>query len=149
MTEPVVTSQTVPVRPERVWAVLSDYFALAQWAEEISHSSAMTDAPVGMGASRRVQAGPFVLIEDIVDWRPGSELAYEIRGMPPVVQRVENRWTLTPDGDGTLVSLGCVVEPGPRPPMKVAARAITRRIAKTNAGLVRDLVRHVQEGATG
>ena len=45
------------VSPETVWGVLGDYFALASWSTQIDHSSAMTAAEAGLGASRRVTVG--------------------------------------------------------------------------------------------
>ena len=140
MTETTLVSGHAAVGPDRVWAVLGDYFALATWASEIDHSSAMTATEAGLGASRRVALGSTVLIENVVAWEPGVEMAYEIVGLPPMLRRVENRWRLTADGDGTAVELTASIEPGPRPPMKLAAKAAARRIGKTNRSLVDDLI---------
>jgi len=128
------------VSPETVWSVLGDYFALASWSTQIDHSSAMTATEAGLGASRRVTVGSAVLIENVVEWQPGEGLAYEIVGLPPVLRRVENRWRLTPDGDGTAIELTATIQPGPKPPMKLAAKAVARRIGKTNRSLVDDLI---------
>ena len=125
--------------------MLSDYFSLADWASAIDHSSAMTAAPAGMSASRRVATGAGVIIENVIDWKPPTAMAYEIVGLPPVVSRVENRWELRPSGAGTTITLTCIVEPGPKPPMKVAAKAVARRIAKVNESLVSDLIAAVKE----
>jgi len=57
-----------------------------------------------------------------------------------VLRRVENRWRLTPDGDGTAIELTATIQPGPKPPMKLAAKAVARRIGKTNRSLVDDLI---------
>lgn len=139
MTERAAIARRTSATPGEVWAVLSDYFRLASWASAIDHSSAMTATEAGVGASRRVQVGSTVLIENVVDWEPQAIMAYEIHGLPPVLKRVENRWTLRPDGDGTSIELVALVEPGPRPPMKVAAKAVARRIGRTNRSLVDDL----------
>ena len=147
MAETVSASATVGVPIDRVWAVLSDYFALADWASAIDHSSALTAAPAGMGASRRVAMGSTVIVENVVDWKPTSAMAYEIVGLPPVVSRVENRWELRGDGAATVVTLTCSIEPGPKPPMKVAAKAVARRIGKVNESLVADLVRAAVEAS--
>lgn len=145
MAETVSTSTTLAVPTERVWAVLSDYFALASWASAIDHSSPLTDAAAGMGASRRVAMGSNVIIENVVDWKPPSAMAYEIVGLPPVVKHVENRWEVRGDGTDTTVTLTCSIEPGPKPPMKVAAKAVARRIGKVNESLVADLARAAAE----
>lgn len=140
MSEQVISTGRSAASPAQVWAVLGDYFRLATWASQIDHSSAMTSTPAGPGASRRVQVGSAVLLEEVTEWEPGAVMAYEATGLPPVVSRFENRWTLTPDGEGTAIELVGTIEPGPRPPMKVAAKAIARRVAKTNQSLVADLV---------
>ena len=140
MTETVVHRGRSAAPPDAVWAVLGDYFALATWASAIDHSSAMTATPAGPDASRRVALGSTVLLENVVTWEPSAEMAYEILGLPPVLRRVENRWRLTPDGDGTAIELTATITPGPRPPMKLAAKAAGRRIGSTNRSLVDDLV---------
>ena len=145
MTETVSTSVDADIPADRAWTLLSDYFALADWAAAIEHSSAMTDTPAGMGASRRVATSAGVILENVVDWKPPTAMAYEIVGLPPVVSRVENRWELQPSGTGTTITLTCIVEPGPKPPMKVAAKAVARRIGKFNESLVSDLIAAAQE----
>ncbi len=124
----------------QVWSVLSDYFGLAGWASAIAHSSAMTATPAGMGASRRVATTGGVLIENVVDWNPLRAIAYEIVGLPSVVIRVENRWELRPSGTGTSVTLTGVIEPGPKPAMRVAAKVIARRLGQVNESMVSDLI---------
>ena len=148
MSEQVVSSRRSSAPPAEVWRVLSDYFGLATWASEIDHSSAMTATEAGPGASRRVQVGSTVLLENVIDWEPEAGMAYEIVGLPPVLRRVENRWTLTPDGDGTAIELVATVEPGPRPPMKIAAKAAARRIGRTNRSLVDDLAAAAERNAS-
>ncbi|MEM9202732.1 MAG: SRPBCC family protein [Actinomycetota bacterium] len=140
MTETVVHRGRAAAAPAEVWRVLGDYFALATWAGAIDHSSAMTATPAGLDASRRVALGSTVLIENVVAWEPGQEMAYEIVGLPPLIRRAENRWRLAADGDGTSVELTATIEPGPRPPMKIAAKAVARRVGATNRSLVDDLV---------
>ena len=145
MSEQFSAAATTAASPAAVWAVLGDYFRLATWASQIDHSSAMTATPAGPGASRRVQVGSLVLLEDVTEWEPEAAMAYEATGLPPVVHRFENRWTLTPDGDGTAIELVGTLEPGPRPPMKAAVKVIARRVAKTNRSLVDDLVAAVEK----
>lgn len=145
MAEPVTTSIDATISLDGAWAVLSNYFAIADWSSSIDHSSALTAAPAGMSASRRVATSAGVIIENVIDWNPPTAMAYEIVGLPPVVSRVENRWELRPSSVGTSVTLTCIVEPGPKPPMKVAATVIARRIGKVNESLVADLIAAVRE----
>ena len=148
MSEQFTVSGRTSADPGAVWAVLADYFRLATWASQIDHSSAMTATPSGPGACRRVQVGSAVLLETVTDWETESVMAYDATGLPPVVRRFENRWTLTPDGDGTSIELVATVEPGPRPPMKLAAKAAARRIGRTNRSLVDDLAAAAERNAS-
>lgn len=146
MTETASVSGRTSASPAAVWRILGEqFFDLAEWSSAIGHSSAMTTTPPGVGASRRVSAGGRILIENVIDWVPESGLAYELVGLPPIISRVENRWSLTADGEGTSVVLACAVEPGPKPPMRVAAKALIRRVAKTNESLVADLISRVEQ----
>ena len=112
MTETIVTTKSTAAPASRVWAVLADYFALASWSSTVDHSSPMTATPAGPGASRRIQMGGTVLLENVVEWEPGTSLAYEIVGLPPVVRRVENRWTLeSVDGQTVVTLTGTIVSP--------------------------------------
>ena len=148
MTEHVVKTGRSSAAPEAVWAVLGDYFQLHTWASAINHCSAMTATPAGPDASRRVVVGSNVLIEDVVEWEPNQVMAYEIIGLPPVLRSVQNRWVLTPDGDGTAIELTAAIEPGPRPPMKVAAKGAGQMIGRTNKSLIDDLVTRSEKEAS-
>ena len=148
MSETIVASARSTASPDTVWQVLGDdFFAIADWASTVTHSSAMTPLPAGPGASRRVVAGATVLLENVTEWQPGALLAYELAGLPPIVRRVENRWEIGADGEGSTVALRCTVEPGPRPPMRLAAKVLAKRIAKTNRSLLTDLVARTQQEA--
>ena len=97
-------------------------------------------------SSRRSCAPPRSRTVTVVS-KPPTAMAYEIVGLPPVVSRVENRWELRPSATGTSVTLTCIVEPGPKPPMRVAAKAVARRIGKVNESLVADLIAAVKEAS--
>jgi hypothetical protein len=100
----------------------------------------MTAAPAGPDARRRVVVGSNVLLEEIVEWAPNEVMAYEILGLPKALRSVQNRWVLAARGAGTSIELTASIEPGPRPPMKLAAKAAARLIGRTNSSLVNDLV---------
>jgi uncharacterized protein YndB with AHSA1/START domain len=134
----------VDAPPEAVWAVLAAFDRLSHWAADVDHSSYLTEQTEGVGAARRVQVGRLVLVERIVEWDPPHALAYELEGLPPVVGGAVNRWTLRPDGDGTAVTLTATVDPGPRPPGRLVAPLLARRLAKANEGLLAGLTEEVQ-----
>ncbi|MEO6204793.1 MAG: SRPBCC family protein [Mycobacteriales bacterium] len=124
--------------PTEVWRSLGDFSRVSNWASGVDHSSALTSPETGVGAVRRVQVGRETLRERITCWEPERELAYDITGLPRVVQHVENRWTLVPEGTGTRVTLTSSVTT--RPP--VLSRAVLRRVSGVSAGLVADLAAH-------
>jgi len=133
--------QAVVAPPAAVWEMLARFDRLAEWATSVDHSSLLTARAEGVGTERRVQAGSMVLVEEITVWEPESRLAYVLRGLPPVVSEVVNDWMIEADGDGSRVALTAHITPGPRPPMRLAARVLARRIGASNAGLLTDLAR--------
>ncbi len=128
----VSRSRRVDASPSAVWSVLADFDRIVEWAPDVDHSSWLTARTEGIGASRRVQVAAMTLVETVTRWDEEATLAYTITGLPPVVSRVENRWDLQADGSATTVTLTVDVTPGPRPPMKLAAKAVTRRLAAAN-----------------
>jgi len=135
-----VTNETNVAAPaEAVWAVLCDFDRLADWARDIHHSCRLTERSEGVGIERRVQVGSNVVLERVTVWQPERTLAYEIVGLPPLVGRAVNEWTLTAEGDRTRLALTAQIEPGPKPPMKLAARLLARQMGSVNKRLLRDL----------
>jgi carbon monoxide dehydrogenase subunit G len=140
--------RSIEASPVEVWAVLADFEHLADWAPGVSHSSAMTPVPPGLGATRRVQAGPVTLVETITVWAPDRALAYELSGLPPIAGAASNRWTLAPNDSGTDVTLTIGIEPRAKPLSKIAARLVSRRIAVANRALLAALAAVVEPGRT-
>ena len=130
---------TVAASPAAVWALLAAFDRLAGWAQEIDHSCQLTERREGVGTERRVQVKSNVLLERVTVWQPEETLAYEVVGLPNVVGRVVNEWTLRADGDHTQLALTAQIEPGPKPPMKLVARFLARQMGSVNQRLLRDL----------
>ena len=130
---------TVAASPAAVWALLAAFDRLAGWTQEIDHSCQLTERREGVGTERRVQVKSNVLLERVTVWQPEETLAYEVVGLPNVVSRVVNEWTLRADGDHTQLALTAQIEPGPKPPMKLVARLLARQMGSVNQRLLRDL----------
>lgn len=137
----------VAAPPAAVWNVLADFERIAEWADDVDHSSLMTADSEGAGTTRRVQAGGQVVLERVTEWEPDQRLAYEFVGLPPVLSSMSNTWEISPDGDGSRVTLTANVQPGPRPPMRLAARAIARRVGAINGRLLDGLAREAEGAA--
>ena len=134
---------SIAAPPDQVWAVLSDFGAIASWAPNVDHSSLTTDQQDGVGAVRRVQVGRNALLEQVVEWESGERLAYSIQGLPPVIRSVVNTWALAADGESTKVTLTSQVDAGPRPPQQLIARAIGKGLAKASRQMLDGLAARV------
>ena len=138
-----MSSIEVEAPAEEVWAVLADFGAIARWAGPVDHSCVVTEQAEGVGTVRRIQAGSNTVIERVVDWQAPSTLAYQIEGLPPVLRSVVNRWTVEANGSGSRVTLDTAVNAGPRPPQRVVARVVGRRLAAVSAELLEGLAAEV------
>lgn len=126
----VARSRSLPHPPQEVWDRLADLGAIASWAPNVDHSAVVHAGDGPIGRVRRIQTGRRALLERVVRWDEGTELAYVIEGLPKVVRTAENAWRVSarPDG-GTDVVLTSTVDCGPRPPQQVVARLVARRLA--------------------
>lgn len=139
-------SETIEIaRPrDEVWAVLADFGAIVRWAPNVDHSCLTTEVGDAVGAVRRVQVGRNAILERVVEWAPGESLAYELRGLPPVVQSATNRWTLEGSGARTTATLTSTIDAGSRPPQKAIARVVGRTLAKASRQMLAGLKTHVE-----
>lgn len=137
---------TIEAPADAVWAALADFPGISRWAVDVDHSCSMTDTTVGLGAARRVQTGRVTLVETVREWEPGTGLAYDIAGLPPVVRSVVTSWTLAagePD-DRTEVTVRTDVDAGPRPPRRLIAALVARRFGSAADGMLAGLAAHVE-----
>jgi carbon monoxide dehydrogenase subunit G len=139
--------------PEIVWNVLADFAAIVVWAPNVDHSCLSTEQPSGVGTARRIQSGRTTLVETVTEWAPptGDEpgvLSYRLDGLPKVVRSVTNSWRLTPSDGGTAVTLTSTVDAGPRPPQKLIARLVGRKLAAASDEMIAGLTAHVTDPPT-
>ena len=130
-----------------VWAVLARFDRIVEWAPDVTHATATTERHEGVGTARRVQVGRQALIETVTLWEPERTLAYDIEGLPPIVAGVANRWDLAVDPVGTFVTLTSVIDPGPRPRGKVAARILRLPLGKASDSMLDGLASHLATAA--
>ncbi|MEB3065280.1 SRPBCC family protein [[Mycobacterium] zoologicum] len=98
---------TVAAPPSRVWAVLSDYEGMSDWAPGLKVTLARAGAPEpsGVGAQRRVNAVPGMapMVEEIIAFEPDHRLSYRaVSGIP--FRNYVGDVVLRPAGSGTEVS---------------------------------------------
>jgi carbon monoxide dehydrogenase subunit G len=123
-------SKRVDASPDLVWAVLADFGRISAWVPLIQHSCLLSDQTDGVGAVRRVQIARQTLVERVVTWAPGRELAYDIEGLPPFVGTARNTWRLVAMGDdSTDVVLTTDIDTGPNPAKMLIAKKVLERMA--------------------
>lgn len=141
-------SRTIAASAQQVWDVLADFGAISSWAGNIDHSCLLEHGRdgVAVGTSRRVQVGRDALVERITEFDGPVALAYTIEGLPRPLDRVANRWTLTPDSPAasTTVSLTTTVQIGANPLASLAQRALCRFISKQSDAMLAGLAARVE-----
>jgi Polyketide cyclase / dehydrase and lipid transport len=133
--------------PQAIWDVLADFGALSSWADGADHSCVLNRGPDGapLGTTRRVQVGRNTVVERITDFDAPTTLAYNIEGLPKRLRKAVNRWTLSPAGDSTLVTLTSTVEVGSGPPARLAERVMLRFMAKQSDTMLAGLARRLEK----
>ncbi|WP_445159635.1 SRPBCC family protein [Mycobacterium sp. Dal123C01] len=140
-------TRIIAARGQEVWNVLADFGAISSWADNVDHScilsSGVDGAPVG--TTRRVQVKRDTLVERIIEFDPPHVLAYDIEGLPRLLRRVTNRWTLAASADdSSVVTLTSTVEIGPRPPQKLAERLVCRFMARQSDSMLAGLANRLE-----
>lgn len=140
-------SRVIAARPLEVWDVLADFGAISSWADNVDHSCILTSGADGspLGTTRRVQVKRDTLVERIIEFDPPRALSYDIDGLPRLLRRLTNRWTLAPGaGDATAVTLTSTVEIGSRPPQKLAERVVCRIMARQSDSMLAGLANRLE-----
>ena len=143
--------RTLAGEPRAVWKILADFGALSAWARNVDHSCLLEhgegDGGVGVGTSRRVQVGHNTLVERITDFEPEKTLGYDIEGLPLLVRRAANYWTLEAAAPGfTAVTVTSTVKIGTNPAANIAERAMCRLMTKQSDEMLAGLARRVEGG---
>ncbi|MGI9125667.1 MAG: SRPBCC family protein [Mycobacterium sp.] len=142
----VSRTRSVAAPISAVWGVLADFGSLSAWAADIDHSCLLEhgDDVTAVGTLRRVQVGRNTLVERITVSAAPTTLAYNIEGLPRRMGRVSNRWSLTPAGSATAVTLTSTVRIGDNPVAGLAERAMCRFMAKQSDALLAGLAAQVE-----
>lgn len=123
-------SITISAPPEACWAVLAEFGAISSWVPLVGHSCLLSEVTSGPGAVRRVQIARQALVERVVAWNPNERLSYDIEGLPPIVGRARNTWTLTPAPEGgTEVTLTTHIPTGRNPVKRFVAGKVLERMS--------------------
>jgi uncharacterized protein YndB with AHSA1/START domain len=140
-------TRIIAARVQEVWDVLADFGAISSWAGNVDHScilSSSADAAM-VGTTRRVQVKRDTLVERITEFDPPHVLAYDIEGLPRLLRRVSNRWTLAAGArDSAVVTLTSTVEIGPRPTQELAERLVCRVAVRQSDSMLAGLAKRLE-----
>lgn len=117
---------------EAVWAVLADFDSISAWAGFVDHACLTSDRSDGVGMARRIQTGRTTVIETVTAWEPPHELSYAISGLPPVIKSVTNTWSLADAAGSTTARLVSEIDAGHRPPQRLVAKAVGRKLGQSS-----------------
>tara|TARA_Y100001936_G_C15537250_1_gene390661 strand:+ start:44 stop:511 length:468 start_codon:yes stop_codon:yes gene_type:complete len=138
------TSIIISTSIEEVWEVISEFDQISMWAENVDHSSFLSDQTEGVGSTRRIQMGSNVVQETVTIWEAPKKLSYEIAGLPPVFRRITNTWDLVNDGSDTRVQLTAQITPL-RPPAEILAKVLSRFFTQINEKMLTGLKTHIEQ----
>ncbi|MEE6176851.1 SRPBCC family protein [Mycobacterium sp. 050134] len=141
-------SRRIAARPQKVWDVLGDFGSISSWAGNVDHSCVLFSGPGGgpVGTARRVQVGRDALVERITEFDPPRALAYEIDGLPRLLRRVTNRWTVEPGpGDSAVATLTSAVDIGPHRLQRLVERALCRYLARQSDVMLAGLANRLEQ----
>jgi hypothetical protein len=132
---------------QEIWDVLADFGAISSWADNIDHSCILSSGADGalVGTTRRVQVKRDTLVERITEFDPPHVLAYDIEGLPRLLRRVSNRWTLAVSAaDSTVVTLTSTVEIGSRLTQNLAERVVCRVAVRQSDSMLAGLAKRLE-----
>lgn len=140
--------RAIAASPADVWTVLAEFDRIAEWAPNVDHSCALTEAKHGVGAARRVQVGRPALVETVTAWEPNERLAYRLDGLPERIGTVTNEWLLEPGEGNTVVTVTSTVDPGPRPPQQLIGRLVARKVAGESETMLEGLAARLESNTS-
>ncbi|WP_299934415.1 SRPBCC family protein [uncultured Pelagimonas sp.] len=99
-------SLTIDVAPDAVWAVLSRYMHINEFAPQITSVDALTNGEVGMGSKRRNHfANGTSLVEEVTEWKPGAGYTVQLSDMAAMpLKEASSEIRITPTGGRSKVT---------------------------------------------
>lgn len=99
-------SLTIDAAPDAVWAVLSRYMHIDEFAPEITSVDALTKGDVGIGSKRRNHfANGTSLVEEVTKWQPGTGYTVELSDMAAMpLKQASSEIRISPTGGRSKVT---------------------------------------------
>ena len=138
---------------EKVWAAMDSPENMGRWQSGFHAYTHKTGVPGQVGSTAELvfdeNGKHVVLVETVTEWEPEQMLAYEISGLPPLVQGVTNRWQIdATTANASRVTLSTNIQPGQRPPQRLAARALGRRLMQASDQMLDGLQARATSGGS-
>ena len=96
---------TIDAPVSAVWSALADIGEIHAWNPGVVGSHATSAEPTGLGATRHCDLkGNNFLKEEVVTFRPNEAITFRITDTNLPFRSADIRFTLTPDGDQTIVT---------------------------------------------
>lgn len=140
-------SRVIAATPTQIWDLLGDFGDLASWLDNVDHSCLLTRGTDGamVGTTRRVQIGRNVFVERITECDPQYVLAYDIEGLPKVLGKVTNRWTLEATGGGeTVVTITSTLRKGRGRTQQLVERLACQALARGSDATLAALAKRLE-----
>ena len=96
---------TINAAPDAVWAVLSRYMHIDEFAPQITSVDALTDGEVGVGSKRRNHfANGTSVVEEVTAWKPGNGYTVKLSDMAAMpLHEANSEIRITPIGGQSKV----------------------------------------------
>lgn len=97
---------TIDAAPDTVWAVLSQYMHIDEFAPQITSVVALTDGEVGLGSKRRNHfANGTSVVEEVIAWKPGCGYTVKLSDMAAMpLHEASSEIRITPIGGQSKVT---------------------------------------------
>jgi uncharacterized membrane protein len=96
----------------QVWRTLAEFDDVSTWSHAVTKAHCSSPNDQGVGAERVCEvAGLGTLVEQVVYWKEGETLAYEISGISSIVTSAECSWHLErKHRDPTTLTITMILE---------------------------------------
>ncbi len=96
----------IDAAPDGVWAVLSQYMHIDEFAPQITSADGLTDGEVGLGPKRRNHfANGTSVVEEVTTWKPGSGYTVKLSDMAAMpLHEANSEIRITPTGGKSKVT---------------------------------------------
>jgi hypothetical protein len=146
---PIVVDESVVIDapPSAVWAEIADHESWPEWFETLNRVEPGPTS-TGVGATRRVSAGPLVLDEEFTAWDENEHFAFAVtHSKLPILGALIESVRLSPENDGAACRVNYRQGVQGRSGFGWAMKALWSRAAKDLPVALQNLKQRVESSA--